>query len=165
MYILAAIVAFVMTMFIAPEVMEGKSMEPTINDGDVVIMTKADYSAKRGIPDLGQLVIMEKTYSKKFADDNLFARVVGLPGDTVAISGGKLYRNGREYKVKGAEGDPGANMTLDVDKDSVFLLCDNREGTEKYDSRNKKMKGASMREIRGNVKIIVWPFSRFGGVD
>lgn len=165
-YIYAAVIALVMTMFVAPEVMEGDSMEPAISDGDVTVLSKESYSAKRGRPDLGDVVVLEKPYSQQFAEDNLILRVVGIPGDEISIDRGKLYRNGREYEGPGSDGHMGQDMDpVRVDKDSVFLLCDNREEEDSIDSRNEKMGLVPMKEIRGKVRIIVWPFDRLGGID
>lgn len=161
-YIYAVVFAILLTFFIAPEVIDDKSMSPEIDKGSVIIMTKQSYSAKRGAPDLGTVVVMEKNYAPKVSDDNIVARVVGKPKDTVEIKGGKLYRNGKEYKVKGANGDLGKSMKVKVDEDSVFLLCDNRDC--KTDSRNSKLGTVSMKEIKGDAKMIIWPFSDFGKV-
>jgi len=161
-YIYAIVLAIVMTMFIAPEMMEGDSMSPAVKDGQMIIVTKQSYSAKRGKPDLGRVIVMEKQISQKISDDNIVARVVGLPGDTVSIRNGVFYRNGKEYKVKGASGKLGRDMTKKIDKDHVFILCDNRD--IKLDSRAKKLGPVSMRKIEGNAKWIIWPFSDMGAV-
>lgn len=161
-YIVAGVLAFVMTMLIAPEVNEGNSMDPTIKDGQVLVITKTSYSAKRGRPDLGQIVLLEKTLAPEVAEDNIIGRVVGLPGDTIEIRDGKVLRNGKEYQtengIKGASG----NLKVTLSKDDVFLLADNRDS--KTDSRNKKLGPVDMREIKGNVKLRIWPLSDIGGV-
>lgn len=162
-YIYAVVFAVLLTIFISPEVMDDNSMSPAIDKGAVVIVAKESYSAKRGAPDLGQVIEMEKNYAKDVSKDNIIARVVGQPGDTVAIRDGKLYRNGKEYKVHGSSGDLGKDMKVKVDKDSAFLLCDDRDGTT--DSRNKKLGTVSLREIKGDVKLVIWPFSEFGRVS
>lgn len=139
-YIVAVTLAFVMTMLIAPEVNEGDAMSPTIKDGQVVIITKTSYSAKRGVPEKGQLVILEKTAAVNLTKDNLIARVTGLPGEKAAVDG--------------------TEVTLG--KNEVFLQCDNND--EKMDSRNKKLGPVDMKLIKGNVKFIIWPLSSIGGV-
>lgn len=161
-YIVAAALAFVLTMLVAPEVNEGNAMEPTLKDGQVLVITKDSYSAKRGEPELGQVVILEKTLAPDISEDNIIGRVAGLPGDTIEIKNGKVYRNGKEYiteeGISGAEG----NLKVKIGKDDVFLLSDNRDST--IDSRNKKLGTVNMREIKGNVKFVIWPLSDIGGV-
>ena len=113
-----------MTMLVAPEMMEGDSMEPVISDGQAICVVKDSYSAKRGQPDLNEVVVMEKVYSEDYADDNIIARVVGLPGDKIEIKDGNLYRNGKLHEVNGSSECPG-EYSVTIDKDSVFILADN----------------------------------------
>lgn len=161
----AVALAIVMFMVVAPEVNEGDAMSPTINDGQLLVVSKTSYSAKRGIPDRDKLVILEKNAknAQNVSKDNIIARVAGLPGETVEIKDGKIYIDGDEYVtengIKGSDGDLKVKLT----KDEVFLLCDNRD---KYiDSRNEKLGPVNMRDIKGNVLFCIWPFSRFGGID
>ena len=160
-YIVAFVLAFVMTMLVAPEMMEGDSMEPVISDGQAVCVVKESYSAKRGEPDLNEVVVMEKVYSEEYADDNIIARVVGLPGDTIEIKDGSLYRNGKLHEVNGSSECPG-EYSVTLDKDSVFILADNRTAKDAADSRT--IGPVPMREIKGNAKIIIWPFSDIGRI-
>lgn len=162
-YIVAATLAFVLTLLIAPEVNEGHGMEPTIKDGQVLIITKTSYSVKRGVPDAGQVVILEKNVAPDVSQDNIIARVVGLPGDTIEIKDGQVMRNGKAFKTKSGIAGAAGNMKLTVGKDDVFLLCDNRK--EIVDSRNKKLGPVNMKEIKGNVKFTVWPLSKIGGIS
>lgn len=161
-YIAAAVLAFVLTMLVAPEVNEGNAMEPTLRDGQVLVITKNSYSAKRGEPELGQVVILEKTLAPDVSEDNIIGRVVGLPGDTIEIKNGKVYRNGKEYITEGGISGAEGKLKVKVGKDDVFLLSDNRDST--IDSRNKKLGTVDMREIKGNVKFVIWPLSDIGGV-
>ena len=164
-YMVAVALAIVMFMVVAPEVNEGDAMSPTINDGQLLVVSKTSYSAKRGIPDIDKLVILEKNAknAQNVSKDNIIARVAGLPGETVEIKDGKIYIDGDEYVtengIKGSDGDLKVKLT----KDEVFLLCDNRD---KYiDSRNEKLGPVDMKDIKGNVLFCIWPFSRFGGID
>ena len=164
-YMVAVALAIVMFMVVAPEVNEGDAMSPTINDGQLLVVSKTSYSAKRGIPDRDKLVILEKNAknAQNVSKDNIIARVAGLPGETVEIKDGKIYIDGDEYVtengIKGSDGDLKVKLT----KDEVFLLCDNRD---KYiDSRNEKLGPVNMKDIKGNVLFCIWPFSIFGGID
>ncbi len=61
-------------------------------------------------------------------EDNLVKRVVGLPGDTVAIANGRVYLNGEElqepYLDPSVETD--GDLVITVSEGCVFLLGDNR---------------------------------------
>lgn len=160
-YIIAFVLAFVMTMLVAPEVMEGDSMEPVISDGQAICVVKDSYSAKRGQPDLNEVVVMEKVYSEDYADDNIIARVVGLPGDKIEIKDGNLYRNGKLHEVNCSSECLG-EYSVTIDKDSVFILADNRTVKKTADSRT--IGPVPMKEIKGNAKVIIWPLGDIGRI-
>ncbi len=161
-YLYAAALALILTMFVAPEIQEGNSMSPTIDSGNLVVITKERYSENRGIPEIGTVVILQKDKATKISEDNLIARVVGLPGETVVIKDGQLYRDGEKYTVKGAKGELGSDLEITLSSEEVFLLCDNRD--IQMDSRSTKLGPVDLKAIRGNARFILWPFSEFGGI-
>lgn len=161
-YIYAAALALILTMFVAPEIQEGDAMLPTIDNGNLVVITKEHYSVKRGIPDIGTVVILEKDGATDISQDNLIARVVGLPGETITITEGQLYRDGKKYAIKDVQGNLGEDMEVNLGTEEVFLLCDNRDVL--MDSRSAKLGPIDMKVIRGNVRFVLWPLSEIGGV-
>mgnify|MGYP002514305030 CR=1 FL=1 len=158
-YILAGTLAFVMTMFIAPEVMDGPSMKPTLDDGQLTVITKESYSANRGEPELGQVVVLEKVYSRCVAEDNVIGRVAALPGDELTVKGGQIYREG---EVIATAPEYMKDQTIEISEDDVYIINDNDDPT--LDSRSADMGPVPMKEIRGDVKIKLWPLSDFGKV-
>ena len=162
-YVVAAVLAVIMFMLAAPEVNEGNAMSPTIDDGQLLVVSKTSYSAKRGVPERNKIVILEKTTAPKVSKDNIIARVAGLPGETVSIKKGKVYIDGEEYVTDNGIKGSGGSMTVKLTKDQVFLLCDNRD--EMTDSRNKELGAVDMKDIKGNVLIRLWPLSEFGGIS
>ncbi len=160
-YAIAFFLAVATTVLVAPEACDDNSMAPVLKEDQAVILTQNTYSQKRGLPDEGMIVVMEKAYSQDAgAEDNIIARICGQPGDTISAEGGKLYRNGEEYELAGSSACPG-EFSCKVDQDSVFILYDNRE-MEGYDSR--KIGPVPMTEIKGPAKMIVWPLSDFGRI-
>lgn len=159
-YLYAMAAAFVTTMLVAPEVVDGDSMTPTLMDGQVIVMTKEDYSEKRDIPDLNEIVVLEKNYTKEFRDqsntknDNAILRVAGLPGKT--ISSDDLL------------GDyPGP---VKLSENQVWLVCDHLPENMKNEDLagayldSRTMGPVDMKEIRGKARWIVWPLSDIGGI-
>ncbi len=77
------------------------SMRPTVLEGDVVLVDKTAYDwqlpfthialRRQGEPQRGDIVVF---YSPTDGT-RLIKRVVGLPGDTVAVHGGALWLNGQ----------------------------------------------------------------------
>ena len=162
-YMTAAALAIVLFLVVAPEINEGPAMDPTIKDGQVLVTSKlTHYSIKRGVPDRGRIVILDKVLSRQISEDNIIARVIASDGDHVVIKDGTVYVNDEEYVtpngIRGAEGE--VDMTLEGN--DVFLLCDNRE--EMMDSRNPELGAVDMRKIKGNVLLRIWPLSKFGKV-
>lgn len=157
-YIIAGTLAFVMTMFVAPEFMEGTSMAPALKDGQGTIITKQSYSANRGEPELGEIVVLEKIYSKSISEDNVIGRVAALPGDTLKVKNEKLYRKGEVI----AEAEGMKNQEIKISKDDVYILTDNDD--PEMDSRNPDLGPVDMKEIRGKVVLKFWPLSEFGKV-
>lgn len=160
-YRIAIVLAVIVFILLAPEVHSGRSMDPTISDGDVLVVTKSRYSAKRDAPEHGKLVILEKTLSLDAgAKDNIIARVIAVPGDTVEIRNGKVLVNGEEYIAKdGIKGSKGYFKSTRLKGNQVFLLSDNRS-IKTYDSRNPDVGLVDMREIKGNVLLRIWPLNK-----
>ncbi|MBQ3322083.1 MAG: signal peptidase I, partial [Firmicutes bacterium] len=93
-YRVAFIAAIIVFILLAPEVNNGKYMDPTIKDGQALVTTKTSFTKNRGMPDRGQLVILKKPFSQEAgADDNIITRVIAIPGDTVEITEGKVLVN------------------------------------------------------------------------
>lgn len=141
-YLVAAMVAILMTVFIAPEIHEGNGMSPTLENGDVVILTKETYSENRGMPELGDIIVLSKNaFGADYPEDNPIRRVSGLPGDTV------MQEDGTEIKVE---------------KNQVFVSAENpgeAAGSEGIETGLIKTSS-----IKGKVILRIWPFGNIGGV-
>ena len=160
-YRIAIVLAIIVFLLLAPEVQNGNYMGPTISDGQVLVVTKSRYSAKRKAPEHDKLVILQKTTSLDAgAGDNIISRVIAVPGDTVEIKNGKVLVNDEEYVTKnGIEGAKGNFKSTRLKGSQVFLLSDNRS-VRKYDSRNPDLGLVDMRQIKGNVLLRVWPVNK-----
>ena len=134
----------------------GVSMNNTLKNGDIVLVTRFDYRGER-VPARGDVV--ECRFPGR--DDTYIKRVVGLPGDTVAFSQGFLYLNGE------AVSEPYVSSVTDdydiaLDGGQFLLLGDNR--AESYDSRMPDMGAVGADAFSGRARFIVWPFNRIGGI-
>ena len=86
------------------------SMQPTIAIGDRILVNKMAYDLrlpftttsliKRADPERGDIVI----FASKAADNRLVKRVVGVPGDIVAMQHNVLTINGEQLAYSPAEG-------------------------------------------------------------
>jgi signal peptidase I len=156
----------------------GGSMRPTLlgreqNDpaarGDVVLVNRLAY-LRRG-PERWDIIVVDQTPRGEPPDHQAAGRVkrvVGLPGETISIRGGKVLANGlalefpahlRETHVveKGQYG----HESLQLGSDEYFLL-----GDSSYLSRDSRHWGAVSRQaIGGKVMGIIYPWGRSGPVE
>ncbi|MFW5926245.1 MAG: signal peptidase I [Myxococcota bacterium] len=106
---------------------EGPSMEPTLLNGDRVVVAKLLYglflpftneaAATWGGPDLGDVVIVRSP-----ADNiDIVKRVVGVPGDTIWMRDNVVWRNGEPIATKVL--GPCENQQGDTVGDSPFDDC------------------------------------------
>ena len=164
-YVLAAVAAIVVFMLVAPITEKGNGMSPTIDKGNVVIIQKKTYSENQGLPEYEDIVVLKTDYyDTKTRGEHRVSRIIGLPGDTIEVKDGDVYRNGKKLKHKSYEKGKttGEVAPVEVGTNKVFLLCDNRE--DSVDSRNPQVGDISLRNVRGKTLIIIWPFSNSGVV-
>lgn len=135
----------------------GQSMEPALQQGEVVLMNRLSY--RLGSPKRCDIVVFEKepgTYQIK--------RIIGLPGETVQITGGLVYIDGQALELPDGLNEAGlpglAEYPILLGDDEYFLLGDNRAGSE--DSRFANVGNVKKQQIRGKVWLRIQPLSRFG---
>lgn len=137
----------------------GESMYPTLNDGDNLIVDKVSYR----FVDPGRFDIIVFPFQYQ-ADTFYIKRIIGLPGETVQISDGKIYINGRllddEYGY-GEISNPGlASSPITLKQDEYFVLGDNRNNST--DSREPSVGNVSRDDIIGRALFRFWPLSGLG---
>jgi len=84
---------------------DGPSMEPTLLDGDRVVVAKYRFGLflpfmheavlNWGGPEPGDVIILHSPAD----DEDIVKRVIGVGGDEIAIRGGKISRNGEVLKT------------------------------------------------------------------
>lgn len=134
---------------------EGQSMSPTLEDG--VVTLTAPYASPEEIERFDVVVCRYPGRGSL-----LFAkRIVGLPGDTVAISDGCLYINGEkadEPYLPDAQRDHSSLAETVVPEGCYYVLGDNRCNSN--DSRNPAIGALPYDCIEREVVSIIWPQSR-----
>ena len=113
----------------------GSSMEPTYSNGKLLITSKNVTPEKIGY-DTVIVYNVPQTQDVKPGEEvqykMLVKRVVGLPGDTIMISDGVLFRNGIAIKEEAFESmdDAGlAAIPITLGEDEYFCLGDNRNNS------------------------------------
>lgn len=73
-------------------VVRGQSMMPTYQDGEILAVNKISYLVNQ--PERGDVVAM---YFPGEKEKRFIKRIVGLPGETVAIREGRILINGQPF--------------------------------------------------------------------
>jgi len=135
---------------------EGSSMHPTFEDGEVVIVSKLAY--KFGEPQRGDVVIFHYPNNPK---EEYIKRIIGLPGDRVEIRDGQIRVNGHVLEEPYISEEPNYTYSLTVPAGTLFVLGDNRNNSN--DSHN--WGPLPMKLVIGKAVFVYWPLSKFGVVE
>ena len=145
---MAAVAALIATLILPVLQIEGTSMEPTLVNGDIVLLMKTTRFER------GDLCGF--TWNNKL----LVKRVIGLPGDWIEIdTDGTVYRNGEKldepYAEQIAFGECDLEFPYQVPQEQYFVLGDMRESS--IDSRNTLIGCVENDQVIGKVFLRVWP--------
>lgn len=159
-YFAAGITAWIIFMFVHPVAMTGNAMDPTLNDGQIIIVSKSSF--KKEPPEIASVVNFNRDFAEaEIEGSNQIRRVVGIPGDTIEIYGGALYRNGEKVEEPYAYGSMGGDYdAVKLKTGEIFVLGDNRE--DSVDSR--QLGPLQMSDLRGTCSVIIWPVSEWAGI-
>ena len=140
--------------------MQESSMEPTIAVGDRFFINRVVY--KFSSPKRGDLIVFRTNASDDAALH--IRRVIGLPGETIQISGGRILIDGEAYK-EGKDfpmiSNPGlASSSITLESGEYFVLGDNRNNSE--DSRYADIGMVRKRYIVGKIWFTCSPFEKLG---
>lgn len=150
-YILIIILVVLVRVFlITPVRVDGVSMYPTLENGEILLLNKFDKKYERF-----DIVVFNYSGSK------LIKRIIGLPGEHIKFVNNELYVNGKVVKdVEKIESTLDYDIKqLDYDKipeNMYFLVGDNRAN-----STDSRLIGPiSENEIVGKVDVVLFPFNK-----
>lgn len=150
--VVAAVAALIATLVLPVLQIAGTSMEPSLSDGDIVLLVK------RKNLETGDLCAFY--YSNKI----LIKRVIATPGDYIWIeSDGTVFLNGEEldepYISEKALGECDVEFPYQVPENSYFVMGDKRETS--VDSRSSVIGCIAEDQIVGKIFCKFWPMSQF----
>ncbi len=140
------------------------SMHNTLLEGDRIIVTKLAY--RMGRPQRGDVVVFKSPPEAHSDEVDFVKRLIGLPGDTINISGNKVWINGKPlnepYVPELMRGPPYPDSNAPTPPYKVppghyFMMGDNRN--QSLDSRYWGYLDGS--RIKGRAIRIFWPPRRW----
>ncbi len=147
--IVAAVAVLIATLILPVLQIEGTSMEPTLSNSDIVLLTKTTRFNREDLCGF--------TWNNKL----LIKRVIGIPGDWIEMDAdGNIYLNGEKldepYVQQKALGECDLEFPFQVPQEQYFVVGDMRESS--IDSRNTLIGCIPKEQIVGKVFFRVWPF-------
>lgn len=141
----------------------GQAMDVTLSGGDVVLINTLAYQLSG--PDRGDIISFNQNGSE--SGHSSIRRVIGLPGETIQISEGMIYIDGKvflEQKNYPTITNPGlASEPIRLGEKEYFVLGDNRNNSE--DSRFADVGLVKSDMIEGKVWFILSPSEHRGFVN
>ena len=155
-YVIIVIIVVTFRTFIATlAIVDGKSMDDTLKDGNMVIINKILLKTSK-IERFDIVVIENKNDS-----DKIIKRVIGLPNEKIEYKDNILYINGKEVKLEaGLSFEDTEDFTATTKEGEYFVLGDNRDVSK--DSRY--FGNFTIDDISGMVDFRFYPFDKIGFV-
>lgn len=161
-----AIFLFAYLLVFQPHKIDGRSMEPNFHDKEYLLTNKVPFVILKKNPNRGDVVVFKapEDRTKEF-----IKRVIGLPGEKVAIHDGQIYINDKllvegylptGLKTEGAY-DLQNEQEVVVPAGEFFVLGDNRANSS--DSRYWGF--IPYKDILGKAWFRYWPLSRMGVIQ
>ena len=152
--VIIVVVVLLRTFIITPVRVNGPSMIPTLNDGDILLLEKYDTNFQRH-----DIIVL------KYNGEKLVKRVIGLPGETVEYKNNILYINGNKVNESFLT-DKTQDFTLKklgydkIPDGYYFVVGDNRDN-----SLDSRFIGLIPKDtIEGKVVFRLFPFKHFGKI-
>ena len=162
----AVVIALLIRTFLfEPIRVDGQSMCDTLQNNEIMFVTKPEYLF--GEPQRGDVVICK--YPGR--TENFVKRLMGVPGDTIAVENNVVYLNGKaldEPYLTPTRNDDGFSMDpITLGDGQYFVMGDNRDNS--HDSRNYygygKPATLTRDQIVGHVQFVVFPFDKIRSIE
>jgi len=151
--ILALLLFFGINLATARVRVEGSSMNPSLHDGQFVILNRLAYRWSE--PERGDIIVFRFPLNP---DRRFIKRVIGLPGDVISVVDGQVQVNGVPLVEPYISEPPRYSNTWTVELGKVFVLGDNRNNS----SDSQAWGSLGEEQIIGKAIIVYWPLQELG---
>ena len=149
--VIVVVVVLIRTFIIPPVRVDGDSMKNTLKNGDILLLYKLSSINRFDI-----IVLDEEKDNEK-----IIKRVIGMPGETIAIKKGKIYINDKVIDDEYAYGETSDYNKVTLRDNEYFILGDNR-----LISKDSRYFGPiKENEIKGKIVFRLFPFTKIGTVQ
>ena len=160
---LAVLLFFVVREFVFRTArVDGNSMLPTLEHGDMVILNRFAYVV--GTPRVGDIVAFP--YAEN-PSEHYIKRIIAAPGDIVNLREGLFWVNDvmlqDDFSDELVISTGDVVFPIEIDEGHYFVLGDNRNGSQ--DSRFTKVGTIPANEMIGKATVPIWPLGRIGSVN
>ena len=165
------LLGLVLLFFLRVPQVDGHSMAPRIDDGDHVVINTLAYDFRIDLPGGGQASPLVDVHLRPVARGDVVAfglgtgderrvylkRVIGLPGESIAIERGVVHVNGAVLpEPYGPRLDVTDMKSVTVPADALFVLGDNRGDSDDSRSFGPIQETA----VIGRAAAVLWPPDR-----
>jgi signal peptidase I len=160
-WILIIIIALLLSLLVRvyvvqPYRVEMTSMYNTLTPNDLVLVDKISY--RLHAPQRGDVVVFVPPNS---LTDKYIKRIIGLPGETIAVQDNKVYIDGKPLNEPYLHSPMLSNMPdTKIPDGYYFVMGDNRSVS--LDSRS--FGPITMSSIVGKAIFVYWPFNHIEGL-
>ena len=156
---ISVVLAFVIILFLYPPVkVEGTSMMPVLEDQERIFINKFVYQFNIRSIEHGDVVVF---YYPGDTNKSYIKRVIGVPGDRIAVTEGRVFVNGvklDEPYVPDEYRDSNSYPEIAVGREQYYVMGDHRSSSN--DSRSWGL--VPRDHVYGKAVFVYWPLQRLG---
>lgn len=154
--VLSLIIFLLMRQVVQNYRIESHSMEPNFTEGQFILVNKLAYVL--GQPERGDVLVFHNPGNH---DEDYIKRIIGLPGDSLAIHDQHVYINNQlldEPYIQNMIRSGEQLGPITIETDHLFVMGDNRPNS----SDSRRFGQLSEELVVGQAWLRVWPFDKWG---
>lgn len=162
--VVMSLAIFVVVYFFVfqPNMVKGRSMDPTFHNGEYLLTDKLTYRWVRN-PGRGDIVVFRSPENNNF---DFIKRIIALPGDTIKVESGHVYLNGEQQEEQYLPEELATRagtflkegITYEVPPGGYIVFGDNRNAS----SDSREWGPVPEDNLIGRAWFRYWPLTEIG---